>query len=178
MNDTWIETFTGRRFYPLDPRPLDIDIEDIAHALSMICRFTGHVRQFYSVAEHSVRVSRACCHQDALWALLHDASEAYVADMSRPLKHAPEMYAYRSVEKRIMDAVTERFGLSPVEPPSVKDADNRLLVTEKRDLMPPSPDWEVFASIEPLATVIKPWTPATAEFEFMFRFHQLRSSRG
>src|SRR5271165_7548492 len=82
----WIQTYTGRVMYPLDPRPEEINIIDIAHALSNLCRFTGHVRTFYSVAEHSVRVSQHCDPKDALWGLLHDASEAYLADMSRPMK--------------------------------------------------------------------------------------------
>jgi uncharacterized protein len=172
-NTAWIETFTGRRFYVLDPRAMDVDVDDIAHALSMLCRFTGHVREFYSVAEHSVRVSRLCDPADALWGLLHDSSEAYLADMNSPLKRTPEMSRYRTAERHVMAAVIERFGLGPHEPPSVKTADRRLLVTEKRDLMPPSPPWEDFASFEPLAEKIVPWSAKDAERAFLRRFDEL-----
>ncbi len=173
----WIETFSGRRFYPLDPRAKDICVEDIAHALSMLCRFTGHVKTFYSVAEHCVRVSRTCDADDALYGLLHDASEAYIADMSRPLKYSLDMKAYRDAERHIMLAVTEHFGLPSAEPASIKLADNILLVTEKRDLMPESPEWAAFAEFKPLATKIVPWSPARAEREFLNRFDELTGSR-
>src|ERR1017187_10636100 len=76
-----ITTFSGIHFWPLLPNPADIRIEDIAHALSNQCRFAGHAREFYSVAEHSVRVSQLCPPEDALWGLLHDASEAYLTDV-------------------------------------------------------------------------------------------------
>lgn len=74
MRSDWIATFTGGVFFPLAPRVEDVRISDIAHALSMLCRFAGHTRGFYSVAQHSVLVSRLCSQQDALWGLLHDAS--------------------------------------------------------------------------------------------------------
>ena len=172
-NAAWIETFTGRRFYVLDPRVQDVDIHDIAHALSLITRFTGHTREFYSVAEHSVRVSRACAREDALWGLLHDASEAYLSDINSPLKHQPEMALYREAEHRMMNVIAEAFGLDLREPASVKLADRRLLVTEKRDLMPPSPDWLAFAGVEPLPEKIVPWSPKLAELTFMQRFDVL-----
>ena len=82
----WIQTMSGVIFYPLDPRPEEIRIEDIAHALSHQCRFAGHCREFYSVAEHSVRVSRELPQEFMLWGLLHDASEAYLVDLPRPIK--------------------------------------------------------------------------------------------
>src|SRR5579885_2784587 len=87
----WIQTYCGVAFYPLDPRPEEILIEDIAHALSMLCRFTGHVKRFYSVAQHCVYVSHRCDPKDALWGLLHDAAEAYLNDISRPVKSLREL---------------------------------------------------------------------------------------
>src|ERR1051326_3663293 len=107
----WMRTYTGVRFYPSDPRPDEIFIQDIAHSLSNMCRFAGHVKEFYSVAEHSVRVSLACHPDDALWGLLHDASEAYVVDMPRPIKRAPFMHGYRLLEAKVSLAVCERFEL-------------------------------------------------------------------
>src|SRR5690349_19702773 len=106
---SWMQTFTGRRFYPLDPKVEDIDPTDIAHALSLICRYGGHVTRFYSVAEHCVLLSHAVSPENALWALLHDATEAYVGDMVRPLKQ--HMPAYRDVEDRLMLVIADRFGL-------------------------------------------------------------------
>src|ERR1039457_118422 len=88
--DGFIGTFSGLRFWPLDPNPEKILIDDIAHALAHQCRFGGHASRFYSVAEHSVHVSRLCPPEDALWGLLHDASEAYLVDLPRPLKQLPE----------------------------------------------------------------------------------------
>src|SRR5438128_12538670 len=85
LRGDWMQTYTGRAFYPLDPRLDDICIEDIAHALSMLCRYGGQCQEFYSVAEHSVLMSYAVNPQHALWALLHDATESYMGDLIRPL---------------------------------------------------------------------------------------------
>ena len=101
VDRAWIQTYTGGKFHLLAPRQEEINIVDIAHALSMMCRFTGHVRRFYSVSEHSWHASYLVPKQDALWALLHDASEAYMADMNRPLKHFTAIGpAYLKVEKK------------------------------------------------------------------------------
>jgi hypothetical protein len=168
----WIQTYSGRQFWPLDPRVEDVHLEDIAHALSNVCRYTGHVREFYSVAEHSVHVSWSCEPEDALWGLLHDASEAYLADMARPVKQ--NMPVYVAAERLVMRAICERFGLDPVEPPSVKVADNVLLFTEKRDLMSECVvPW--CWSVEPLAYVIEPWSPKEAKRRFLERFTELTS---
>ena len=88
-------TYTGKEFYPLDPNPADIDIKDIAHALSNCCRFAGHIKSFYSVAQHSVIVSELCEPENALAGLLHDASEAYLSDIARPVKYTEQMEGYR-----------------------------------------------------------------------------------
>src|SRR5690349_636686 len=110
LRGSWMQTFTGRQFYPLDPRLDEIDPLDIAHALSMICRYGGHTKHFYSVAEHCLLMSHAVAPEYALWALLHDATEAYVGDMVRPLKH--HMPDYRQIEDNLMEVIAERFGLS------------------------------------------------------------------
>src|ERR1035441_1601867 len=96
-----ITTFSGVRFWPLIPNPADIRIEDIAHALSNQCRFGGHTREFYSVAEHSVRVSQLCTPENALWGLLHDASEAYLSDVTAPITELPQLEAYRAAERSL-----------------------------------------------------------------------------
>lgn len=177
----WIQTFTRRRFWPLDPRPEDFDIKDIAHALSNLCRFTGHCRDFYSVAQHSVLVSRAVEAADVtdrrmlLTALLHDAAEAYIGDINRPLKRQEGMTAYRAIEARIEAVIAERFGLIRPMPAEVKFADNRLLVTEARDLLGGSiPGWRhTPAEFPPLSFEIEPWQPWRAEAEFLELFLEL-----
>ncbi len=171
----WIQTYTGLVMYPLDPRLEEIVIEDIAHALSNLCRFTGHCRTFYSVAEHSVRVSYAVPERDALWGLLHDAPEAYLADMSRPLKRYADFgIPYQRAEGTLMEVIAEKFGLRPgyIPPASVKHADTVLLMTEKRDLMHGcNKAWGNTA--EPLDGRISPWIPQAAEIEFITRFSVL-----
>jgi len=167
----WFQTYTGVMFWPLDPRPEEIELEDIAHSLSMQCRFNGHMKSFYSVAQHSVEVSRIVPAEHALWGLLHDAAEAYIGDMVRPLKlHMP---TFRAIEDQIMIAICDRFGLPRAEPPEVKIADNVLLMTERRDFLgtPPAP-WTPRA--EPLALVLKAQTPIYAKASFLGRFDQLQ----
>lgn len=172
--NAWITTSTGRRFRVLDPRPEDVCIEDIAHALSLQCRFTGHIREFYSVAQHSVYVSLMCPPEVALWGLLHDASEAYIGDMSAPLKHTPEMKRFRDTELLVSNAIMNRFGLSRCEPPSVKYADRRMLLTEARDLGMNVDGWD--PEVEPFDSQIVAWSPSFAEARFLQRFQHLTSS--
>jgi len=167
----WMQTFTGRKFYPMDPRPEDIDVRDIAHALSLLCRFNGHVRRFYSVAEHCVLMSRAVPEQHALYALLHDATEAYVGDMIRPLKGS--MPHYREAEDRVMDAIAERFGLPGVMPAEVHDADNRILLTERDALMAPSGHAWGQDDLDPLLVTVTGWYPHEAERMYLSRLTEL-----
>lgn len=179
----WMQTASGKRFYPFDPRTEEVDIADIAHALSLQCRFAGHVQAFYSVAEHSVRVSQICDPQDALWGLLHDASEAYLVDLPRPIKRHRYFSDYRHVEERLMWRVCERFRLEVKVggggllslPPSVHRADEILLATEARDLMGNAAleRWDSLAGIEPLSERIIPWDWETARRRFLERFEEL-----
>jgi hypothetical protein len=146
----WIQTFTGVEFYPLDPRPEEICIEDIAHALSNQCRYSGHVKHFYSVAEHSIRVLELCPREWHAWALLHDAAEAYLVDLPRPVKRYSEIgRLYREAEDLLMIAICERFGLTWQDPmpEPVERADKAMLWVESRDLMPPNPCWEKWRSL-------------------------------
>ncbi|MFB1482233.1 hypothetical protein [Corallococcus sp. RDP092CA] len=178
----WIQTYSLRQFWPLDPRAEDVAIEDISHALSMMCRFTGHVHHFYSVAEHSVRVSEyaesiapaALRVLVARWGLLHDASEAYLVDVARPVKRLPGMAPYREAEALVMAAIIERFGLCPKEPAEVREADMRLLYTEARDLFPGvHPAWTWHGEPLPAPYIITPWSQAEAKARFVERFHHL-----
>ena len=173
----WIQTYNGRQVYPLAPEPAQIDIHDIAHALANLCRFTGHSRRFYSVAQHSVLVARECPDEYAAWGLMHDAAEAYINDIARPLKQntwlvdgADTPARIEAVEQRILEAISVRFVLPwPVGEEcerAIKEIDTRLLLTEKRDLMAAEPaPWSVEG--EPFDFRIEPWTPEQAEREFL-----------
>jgi hypothetical protein len=125
-----IQVRSGGVFDPLDPNPADVYVEDIARSLSQRVRFGGHGRRFYSVAEHSVHVSRACG-GDAFWGLLHDASEAYLGDLVTPLKRSAYGEAYLEAEARVMAAICARFDLPAEQPSSVSIADKAMLARER-----------------------------------------------
>lgn len=182
----WIQTFTGRAVAPQTMTPADVSLEDIAHSLSMQCRFTGHVKKWYCVADHCIRVSEYVekvaraeglhgtgVAELALWGLLHDASEAYLVDVAAPVKHQAEFTPFRELEDSILAAVMQRYGLPIGEPLVVKYADKKLLVTEARDLMAPlHPEWDNW-DIEPLDEVVVPRTQETSELVYRQRFHML-----
>ena len=162
MNE-YITTYSGIRFYPLNPKVEDINIIDIAHHLS---RFTGACISFYSVAQHSVYVSEMCEPAHALRGLLHDATEAYLSDIAGPVKHAEGFAFYREAEKRLDETICDRFGLPYELHESIKIADKRVFVTEMRDLMPfPSTDTE-----KPYSWNVLPDDPIVTELLFLKRF--------
>lgn len=168
-----IITYTGKLIEPLNPDPALICIEDIAHALSNCCRFCGHVKSFYSVSQHSVYVSRIVPPEHALVGLLHDASEAYLSDIARPIKQQPEFgTVYKAAEERLMLAIARAFAFEWPMPAEVHRADTILLRTEQRDLMPPSPDLLAYEG-EFLDDRIRTWGPTWAEFEFLGRYRAL-----
>jgi len=170
----WILTFTGVEFYPLDPRPQEVNIVDIAHALSMKCRFTGHTREFYSVAEHSYWVSMLVPTKYALAALLHDASEAYLCDVARPVKHLPEMFGYRRAEFLVTDAIRDKFKL-PADSFYTKTADDLMLSIEAKFLMPDHPCWGALTPIPEKYKnfLLAAWSHTSAEMHFLRRFKDL-----
>ncbi len=170
----WIQTFTGRKFHPLDPRAEDLEIVDVAHALSHQCRYAGHCRYFYSVAQHSLLVSEHVPAEHALWGLLHDATEAYLVDLPKPLKQA--MPIYGEIEKRLMAVICERWGLPPDEPDAVKLVDRRILADEAKKLLGPVPaDWG--HTDPPLGIDIVPMTSIEAKWRFLERFEDLLKLR-
>lgn len=133
--DNWITTFTGKKFHLFDPQLDEICIEDIAHALSLICRFGGHLPEHYSVAQHSVLVSQLVTENLRLEGLLHDAEEAYIGDMVRPLKL--EMPEFNVVTRNIQSKIIDKFKLFNslyALDIDVKNADNQALFLEKREL--------------------------------------------
>jgi 5'-deoxynucleotidase YfbR-like HD superfamily hydrolase len=172
LRDAWIQTHTGKKFYPQNPTVDSICIEDIAHALANQCRFTGHTSVHYSVAQHCVLVSYLCNPENALQGLLHDAAEAYVVDLASPIKKLPEMAGYRELEKKVQRAVYHRFLLSEEEPADVKKADLLMLSIESNSFMAPlHPDWKMSISIPTLK--IEPLSPQAAKELFLQRFNQL-----
>lgn len=167
----WMQTYSGRRFYPMSPRSHEIDPIDIAHALSLLCRYGGHVDRFYSVAEHCVLMSQAVPHEDALAALLHDATEAYVVDVPRPLK--AYLGGYREIEAAVWTVIAIRFGVDLTLPASVMEADSRILLTERHALMPNAERWSQDDLYEALPVAIMGWEPARAEAEYLARLKAL-----
>jgi uncharacterized protein len=176
----YIQTVSGRRFNPLEPDPAEIEIGDIALALSHQCRFGGHCRPYCSVGQHSCLVAdlveeRGGGRDEALWALLHDASEAYLVDLPHPLKHRSDLgRLYAAAEDQLQAAICERFGLPVAAPAIVKQVDRALLATERREVASVAWHWPELDGVEPLDLEIEPWLPERAREEFLARYERLR----
>lgn len=170
-----ILTRSGNYFSFINPDNYNFEIEAIAHALSQLCRFTGHTSAFYSVAQHSVLVSQILPYNMQLAGLLHDATEAFVGDMTKPLK---EMFPeFQLIEKKIEKAICRQYGLPFPMPQEVKRADLILLATEQRDLMPHIDiQWNYLKDIPILKNTITPWPPEMAKQRFLDRFYMLKES--
>ena len=171
----WIQTWNNKIFHFLTPSPLSINLGDIAHALSHTCRFGGHTKTFYSVAQHSVLVSQNLEPRFARWGLMHDAAEAYVGDMPAPLKSLlPE---FQAIETNILALIATRYHLAAPIPEEVKEMDLRLLMTERRDLMHDSPDgypWDIdIEEVKPLEARIEPWESVAAAVRFIDQFNKV-----
>jgi hypothetical protein len=180
----WFTTATGRRLYVLDPDPEQVVIEDIAHALSHICRWGGHVLTFYSVAEHCLRASSIVPRGHALHALLHDATEAYLGDVITPLKRT--LPDYKDLEHRWWLAIASAFCVAKQMPESVKIADTMMLELERRDLvshgyysgdvfMEQKFEWE--PPVPPVGPKIVPLTSAEAKRLYLLRFYALTDGK-
>jgi len=177
----WVNTYTGKHFHYLDPQPEEIDIIDIAHSLSLTCRYGGHCKQFYSVGDHSIRVAEIVPKELKLQALLHDAAEAYLTDLPRPIKY--DIPKFRDIEDEIQQVISTKFVIG--YPPFpwegltakrvIKQADNILLATEARDMMHDMVDWEALP--DPLPEMILPMCSSAVENVFMMRFIQYSRER-
>jgi 5'-deoxynucleotidase YfbR-like HD superfamily hydrolase len=196
----YIWTASGKRFWPLDPRPEDIELVDIARGLATGCRYSGQLGldsgySFYSVAEHCVIVSIAAERRARaldlpdweIWswareALLHDASEAYIGDVSRPVKYMPEMRAYRRIEKRLDAAVAARFELRPTPESAreIKILDSRVLIDEIDAfmLLPDGDDLEqqIAKFGQPLGVNIAGLSPPHAEHVYLQRYAEIEAN--
>lgn len=175
----WFETYTGRKFFPFDPSPDDVCLEDVAWALANICRFGGHCLRFYSVAQHSVWVSHHVPQELALQGLMHDAHEAYTGDMIRPIKIQLRKVAgmvYDCMEELVQGAITMKLGGAIVTAEAaaqVKLADNRALATERRDLRKPSGfQWETDGLEDP-ERIVEFWDRTYAGVQFVKRYREL-----
>jgi uncharacterized protein len=180
---SYIQTVSGRRVDPFAPDSAQIDLDDIAQALSNQCRFGGHCRVFYSVAQHSCVVAdlvaaEASDADDRLWALLHDAPEAYLVDLPHPLKHRSAVgRVYREAEALVQAAICRRFDL-PLEPPrGLKAIDRAVLATEREALTQVTWHWPELEGAQPLDLEIEPWSPLGATREFRARYAALDRAR-
>lgn len=176
MTKPYIGTYTNKKFYFLDPEPNQIFIEDIAQALSMNCRFSGHVSKFYSVAEHCCIIAdlvhmKGGSTQEILSALLHDASEAYICDIPRPIK--PYLDNYFDMELKIEKVIQEKYNIT-AKTDLINYLDHNICGEEARQLFLHVPDWvEDFDRLHDV--VVKGWTPEKAKEEFIWRFNELQS---
>lgn len=173
---TTILTTSGTYFNLSNPHESEIHIEDIAHALSNICRFSGHCREFYSVAQHSVMASYLVPAEHALMALLHDASEAYIGDVTSPLKAM--LYEYKIIEGRVTNAIYKRFDIGPHQYPTIKHADLVMLATERLHLLPATDyQWECLRGIKPMKLKeLRCWSPSEACDKFLDRHDEIYQS--
>lgn len=172
----FFETASGGRFFFQHPEKSDILIDDIATALSRICRFNGQSLKFYSVAEHSVLMARYIWRTTddrelAFAALMHDAGEAYLGDVVKPLKSL--LPDYQKIEQACDTAVLAVFGIETPLPPAIKDIDTRILLAERAQaLRNTDNDWG-FDGIEPLPVTLHFWTAKMANVSFMAEFYKL-----
>lgn len=195
VTDSWMQTFTGKAFNIFDPQEGSVCIEDIAHALSMRCRFNGHCKRFYSVAEHSTLMARAHkiathhpimreiteCDQRGL--LMHDITEAYLPDVVRPIKSHLQIWTPQGIESfkefevgllhdllRLLQLDKHACATGPV----IQEIDGAMLATEavNRELLSePEERWGLLP--DPLDVKIQFWCPGEAEGQFLHEFHKL-----
>jgi len=178
----YLQTVSGRFVNPFDPDPEQIDIGDIARALANVCRFGGHCRSFYSVAQHSVIVSelveqRGGDVEDVFAALMHDATEAYLGDMPHPIKHrSPLGKAFKEAEDHLEQVIAARFKIKPGVA-EIKKVDRALLATERRAFSGENWHWPELDGVEPLDLRLTAWTPDEAARAFAARYAELDAKR-
>ena len=166
----WVHTYLGKKIHPFNPQLDEIDIVDIAHSLAMQCRYNGHSSSFFSVAQHSVLVSQHC--ESKLEGLLHDAAEAYLTDVPRPIK--PYFPNYTEFEDKLTEVIFKKYGANFPIPAEVKQIDNSILFDEGNKLMTDTSEWE--CDVEPLGIEINPIGPEEAKTLFLERFNELTNT--
>ena len=170
VDDDVVTTVSGRLVHFLDPRPGEIVISDIAHSLAHQCRFTGHTRVHYSVAQHSCFVAYRAQSYYKAEALMHDAAEAYLGDLASPIKRLIPQFRY--IESDLKRYIFRKYGLHSVYDDEIKKLDIVALVTEGRDLID---HWahQTSFGVAPDPDMLTPWTAAEAKSEFLFMFETL-----
>lgn len=176
---TWVLTRSGRAFDLVNLDPNEVDIEDIAYSLGKLCRYTGHPEPFFSVAEHSVIMNQLVSRKAQIHAMLHDTPEAYVNDLTTPVKRL--LPDYKALENRILVIIYKHFGIGfPNQKiiEEVKDADVRMHVTEREQLLPASPrPWSRNHSEGPFKYRLPCWGPKKAGIIYMETFNKLRKEK-
>lgn len=166
---------SGAWFDFASPQTSPFTIEDIAHGLSHICRYSGQCKAFYSVAEHSLLVSEAATGFE-FEGLMHDAAEAFLGDVTRPLKQM--LPDYKRIECEVEQAIFSRFGMQAPLPREVKQADLRVLAAEQRQIMPPGTDhWLRGQEVVPAPVIVHYLPPNEAKRAWLERFSTLYSRR-
>lgn len=172
-----IRLLSGAMFDYDNPSASEVRIEDIAGALSKVCRFAGHIPQFYSVAQHAINTSRIVTQEHAFTALLHDTAEAFTNDLPTPLKFKAGDF-FKPLEVRIESAMAARFGFAYPLPDPVRLADLQMLSIEKIKLKRDNSHWDCLTGIETAHVEhlvdLSPMTPSRAERLFMEHFEDLR----
>ena len=170
----YVETYTGKRIYFDELKEEDISIIDIAHSLSQICRFTGHTKEFYSVAQHSVLVADAqTTLAEKRAGLMHDATETYLNDLASPLKRYLKGCGYSDLEDEFHKVINDKYDVNDGMTPNIKKADLQALFTEKRDVLAVQTDWGWGDDIKRFDEVIIPLQPKEAKDLFIERFIEL-----
>lgn len=179
---TWIQTHHGHRFEYQNTDPRHFFIGDIAHSLSLLCRFNGHTKKFYSVAEHSVWVSHMVSPENALAALMHDAAEAYISDVPSPLKRllGKTGQELKNKELEYQRLMGERFGYDPYMNGEITQADLEMLLIEKQQAMLHALEWGWERDFEfilhdrlPYNIELAFWSPDESSERFLRRFRYL-----
>jgi hypothetical protein len=161
--ESWIQTYTGKHFDIFNPRIEDICIEDIAHGLSLQCRFNGHCNKFYSVAEHCIRMACWDLPGDPKQRLFHDAAEAYIGDIPSPIKQ--NLSEFEKIEENLLEIIFKKFKIQLYNKDIIKKADLIMLATEVRDLMNNPNDWKSLPT--PYHEKINPWDWKLAQVIFI-----------
>lgn len=181
LGDHWISLLSGGKFNYNKPEESDVTLDDIASALSNICRYSGHLPRFYSVAQHLVNTSHLVSEDLAFTALMHDTAEAFTNDLPTPLKWA--LPIFKELEVSIESAMSKKFGFQFPYPQEIKDADTIMLILEKRYVKGDKSVWPAYEEIEKKIVRnqrklldkidLESWQPRRAKREFLERFHQL-----
>lgn len=171
---SFIETYSGKRIDFFDPKPDQIDIEDIAIGLCRLPRFAGQTSQFYSVAQHSLNVARILPDKHKLQGLMHDAAEAFIGDLPTPFKR--NIPAFGELESRIWGAICAKYNIEPVLHPLVKVADATMLVSERDVMKPAMSDWGPYEDNLRVDVTWQGWHMDAIKSTFLTQFTRLSTS--